>query len=548
MRLFFKNKWLQLKNSILHTGKKKYLLFALLGIGVLLLMGYVCMKVFGFIYTEQEFPDFFKIFLCEKILNMTFLTMFVMLILSSLISTLNLFFISKDLNLLFTSPISAGKVYSWKAIEVLVNSSLIVVFFSLPVLFAYSYYFISGLFNLLAVVMVFSLFVLSGVMAGVIIGQIIPVFFSVKKLQLVFSLVSISLISSIVIFLRLLRPEKFSNPEVIHNLLNYMKDFDLEFVNFLPSYWIARGISAVSKSDPVSFWHQVGTFCVVVASLASIMLFIQKKYYLKLFDKINKGNRGLLKCRWKPFRLVSSRYDPLWKKELRTFFRTSTQWSQLLIVAAIIIIYVLNIEGIPLPHPSVKKIIAYLNMGMAAFIIAGLNSRFAFTALPLEQDGICHVITSPLKRSSIFHFKLLFYLIPQLFIGFLLFFIGDIALNIDSFARLSGILFLLPVIPFLTLLSFYFSLKVPDSTPLSPQHLIVSRSGISSMLWSLSYIVLCMIYFIRPSFLYYFNTFRKRSIPEMEIALWFIGFIVLNTVLLIYLYRKSLVLWKSKQF
>ena len=547
MKSLFRARWRQLKNAVGRIGSRKYLIFFLLSAGILFMMGFFFIKVFGFLYHQKEFPLYFKLFLSEKILMMTFLTMFMMLILSALISTLNIFFLSKDLHLLLSSPLPSRVVFTWKAVEVAASSSIMVIFFSLPVLFSYCYYFAPGILDILAIVLVFLLYITCGVFVGILIGMIIPAFFSVKKLQPVLSLVSIVLISGIVIFLRLLRPERFGNPEVINNLMDYMGGLSADGFSWFPFYWISKAIHFVAGGDVWGYWKMTGTFLVVILFLTAFTRFFQAKFYLKLFDKLNKGTGGAYRSRWKKSFFLSRDYSPLWKKEIKTFIRTPAQWSQLLIIAAIVIVFVLNMKGIPLPHPSIKKIIAYLNLGMAAFIVAGLNSRFTFTTIPMESPGIVHLYASPFEKKKIYRFKLVFFLIPQFIIGFILFLAGDIALHLDPFFRFSGFIFLLPVIPFLTVLSLYFSLKVEESVPLTPQHLVASKNGISYMLWSLIYIVAGMVYFVRPMFLYYYSQFLKRLVPTLEILVWYAGFMLLNLFLTVVFYRKSVALWRRKE-
>ncbi|MCP5103417.1 MAG: hypothetical protein GY950_08560 [bacterium] len=548
MRNLFRNWRRQLKNAVKTSGKRQYFFFFLLGAGMLSLMGFVFIKVFAFLYYQKEFPDVFKLFLSEKILMMAFLTMFIMLVLSALVSTLNIFFLSRDLTLLLSSPLSSRTVFLWKTMEVGSSSALMVIFFSLPVLFSYSYYFAPGIGNIAAIVLVFLLYIVCGVLTGIIIGMIIPAFFSIKKLQPVLSLVSIFLMSAIVIFLRLLRPEQFGNPEVINNILNYMSGLKVGFLSYFPFSWLSKALNALASGEPLEYWKIVGAFLGVIFILAAATRFVQKNYYLKLYDKLNKGSRGGYKSTWKRPLLVRGTYAPLWRKEIKTFMRTPSQWSQLLIIGAIIIVFILNIKGIDIPHPSVKNIIAYLNLGMAAFIVSGLNSRFTFTSIPMETPGIIHLLASPFKRRGLVHFKLLFFMIPQMVIGFVLFFTGDISLRLDAFARFSGVVYLLPVLPFLTALSLFYSLKVKDSVPLTPPHLISTKNGISSMLWSMVYIVAGMVYFVRPLFLYYYNRFREREIPVAEISIWFGAFLLVNIIMLVLIYRRSLSLWDRHEF
>lgn len=548
MRHLFKARWRQIKNSVGASGKRKYILFVVMGLGMLGLMAYFFFKVFGFLYYEKTFPPVFKLFISEKILTMTFMTMYMMLILSALISALNVFFLSRDLGLLLTSPMRSRTVFLWKSVEVAISSSVMVIFFSMPVLFAYSYYFAPSPANIAAIILVFLLYALSGILIGVIIGLVVPAFFSIKKLEPVLSLVGIALISGIVILLRLLRPEQFGNPDVINNVMAYMDGLNISFLAYFPFSWLASALKYTADGDTAGYWKAVTAFAGTILLLGGLTLYLQRRYYLQLFDKLNKGSKGGYRSRWKKSRLLGRDYGALWKKEVKTFLRSPSQWSQLFIIAAIIIVFVLNLKGIPMPHPVVKHFIAYLNLGMAAFVAAGLNSRFSFPAIPMENPGIINLLASPFKRKKVFRFKLLFFMIPQVIIGYILFFTGDMALHLEPFSRASGIVFLLPVLPFLTVMSLYFSLRIDEPMPLTPQHLLTSRSGISYMLWSLLYVAVGMVYLLRPLYVYYRSEFLQQPTPVWELAAWFGGFILLNLVIMMFLYRGSVSTWNKKEF
>ncbi len=548
MKAILRIAYQQIKNTIKHSNKRQYPLFLLLGIGIIGVMAFFFIKVFGFLYYENQFPPFFKLFISEKILLMTFLTMFMMLILSTLISTLNMFFLSRDLDLLLSSPLPSRTVFIAKGLEVATASSIMVVLFSLPIMFAYCWFFAPGIMDIAAIIVVFLMFIVSAVLLGILIGMIIPAFFSVRKLQPVLSLVSILLISSIVIFLRLLRPERFGNPDVINNLLNYMSGLKVDFLSYFPFSWLSKSIHSVSSGNYWGYGKAVLAFAIVILILTVFTRFLQKRYYLVLYDKINQGGRGVYRSSWKKPFFLKGVYAALWNKEVKTFLRTPAQWSQLLIIGAIMVVFILNIKGIPLPHPSFQKIVAYLNLGMAAFVVAGLNSRFSFTTIPMESPGIIHLMASPFERQKLYRFKLYFFAIPQLLIGFMLFFTGDISLKLDAFSRLSGVLFLLPVLPFLTVLSLYFSLKVDERVPLTPQHLVASRNGISFMLWSLVYIVGGMAYIFRPIYIYYRSQFLSGPVPTFEIVAWFGVFILLNVGLTAFFYKRSIMLWRNREF
>ena len=546
MKSLLKLKYRQLRNALVRGEKKKFILFFLLGLFFIFVLGFFFNKIFSYLAQVQEFPHFFKVFLAEKMLMMIFMTLFSMLLLSALLTSLDIFFISRDLHFLFTTPLPVRSAFIWKMLEVSVYSSAMVVFFSLPVLFFYCRYFAPGAGQALQILLAFLLFIACGVLTGMMLGLVIPAFFSVRRLQPVLSVFSIILISSIVVFLRLLRPERFLEPSEIDNVLKYMGSLDLKIFYYFPFSWLARAMSLTADGRSVPYWKTIALFVILVAALLALVLWLRKTFYLQLFDKLNRGGRGYFKSSWHPSRLKND-FLPLLRKELKIFLRSPAQWSQLLIVGALVAVFVINMRMIPLPHPSVKNFVSYLNLVMALFIVAGLNSRFTFTSIPGEGPGLAHIFSSPFVKEKFYHFKLWFHLVPLLLIGFALYAVGDLALHFDAFTRVIALVFLTPAIVFLTILSLVLGIETNETNPLSPEHVIVSKQGISYMLWSMIYLVAGMIFLIRPVGIYYWHHFTHAAIPYREILAWFLGFELVNLVLITFYYRRGKKLWLARE-
>jgi ABC-2 type transport system permease protein len=546
MRSLLKLKYLQLRNSLVRGEKKKFVLFLLLGLFFMLVLGFFFNKIFGYLVAVKEFPQVFKVFLAEKLLMMIYMTLFSMLLLSSLLTSLDVFYISRDLHFLFSTPLPVRSVFAWKMLETGVYSSAMVVFFSLPVLFFYCRYFAPGTAQVMQVLLAFLLFIACGVLVGILLGLVIPAFFSVRRLQPVLSVFSIILISTIVVFLRLLRPERFLEPSEIDNVLRYMGSLDMKVFYYFPFSWLARAISLTADGQSVPYWKAIALFVLSVAALLALVLWLRKKLYLQLFDKLNKGGKGNFKSRWLPTTLKND-YLPLLRKEVKTFLRTPAQWSQLLIVGALVAVFVINMKMIPMPHPSVKNFVSYLNLIMAVFIVSGLNSRFTFTSIPGEGPGQVHILSSPYAKVKFYRFKLLFHLLPLLLIGFALYALGDLALHFDAFTRVIALVFLTPAIVFLTVLSLVLGIETNETNPLSPEHVIVSKQGISYMLWSMIYLVGGMLFLIRPVGVYYWHRFTHEAVPYAEISAWFIGFELVNLALIAWYYRRGKRLWLARE-
>jgi ABC-2 type transport system permease protein len=88
-------------------------------------------------------------------------------------------------------------------------------------------------------------------------------------------------------------------------------------------------------------------------------------------------------------------------KDLRLFFRDNTQWSQLILLAVLLMVYLFNIKSLPL-HSGERvpfrlvTLISFLNLGLAGFVLAAVAARFVFPAISLEGRQMWLLRSSPL--------------------------------------------------------------------------------------------------------------------------------------------------------
>ena len=76
-------------------------------------------------------------------------------------------------------------------------------------------------------------------------------------------------------------------------------------------------------------------------------------------------------------------------KDAKVFLRDVTQWSQLLLLCALVLIYlynfrVLDLDQIPSMGGLVKNVYAFLNLGLAGLVMATVAVRFVFRAVSAE--------------------------------------------------------------------------------------------------------------------------------------------------------------------
>jgi ABC-2 type transport system permease protein len=93
-------------------------------------------------------------------------------------------------------------------------------------------------------------------------------------------------------------------------------------------------------------------------------------------------------------------------KDLRIFFRDTQQWSQLILLAVLLVVYLFNIKSLPLFSGEktpvfLVTVLVFLNQGLAGFVLAAIAARFIFPAVSLEGKQMWLLRSSPLDLSSL---------------------------------------------------------------------------------------------------------------------------------------------------
>ena len=76
-------------------------------------------------------------------------------------------------------------------------------------------------------------------------------------------------------------------------------------------------------------------------------------------------------------------------KDIKLFFRDTSQWSQLFLLFALMVVYIYSFKLLPLeraamPSFFLQNLISFLNLGMVGFVTSAVAVRFVFPAVSLE--------------------------------------------------------------------------------------------------------------------------------------------------------------------
>ncbi|MEP6591447.1 MAG: hypothetical protein ABJC19_09715 [Gemmatimonadota bacterium] len=364
--------------------------------------------------------------LAGKLLGMAFLSFISILLLSNLISSLSTFFLAKDLDMLVAAPLDWGRFYLVKLGETVIHSSWMVALLSVPLLAAYSVVWNGGwLFPLVALGALLPLFILPGVI-GTAITLLLVNIFPARRTRDLLGLVTIGAAGALVVALRVLRPEQLARPEGFQSLVDFIAVLRTPSTVLLPSEWassmIMNWLTHVGDPLPIALlWTTAGAFVVIGAAL-------HRRLYTSGFARAQEGAEEFVRgARWDAIaRRLLRGMSPMRRefilKDLRLFFRDSTQWSQLILLAVLVMVYLFNIRALPLFTGEqvpifLVTIIVFLNQGLAGFVIAAVAARFIFPSVSLEGRQLWLLRSSPLDPAAMLRSKYLVGVLPLLILA-----------------------------------------------------------------------------------------------------------------------------------
>ncbi len=363
--------------------------------------------------------------LAGKLLGLAFLTFFSILLLSNVITALSTFFLSEDLELLVAAPVKPGDLYGARLAETILDSSWMVALMAVPILAAYGVVYAAGpAYYATALVVLASFLVLPAVLGSAFTLMLVNVF-PARRTRDLLALIGLFAVAGLVAMFRFLRPERLVRPEEFRDLVDFMAVLRTPTSVWLPSEWAADAL--MSRLNGVPDWHPFLLLLSTAAAFVVIGLWLHRRFYHSGFSKAQEGaDRRPGRARSRLLERFFARMRPttrqLVEKEVRVFFRDATQWSQLVLLGVLVVVYVYNIRQLPLYTGEqvsfvLITVVSFLNLGLAGFVVAAVAARFVFPAMSIEGRVMWLLHSSPMDIRTLFWAKYWVGTIPLLVIA-----------------------------------------------------------------------------------------------------------------------------------
>ena len=387
--------------------------------------------------------------LAGKLLGLVLLSFISILVLSNVITALSSFFLAKDLDLLVSAPVDWLRIYLAKLGETLLHSSWMVALMAVPILTAYGVIYHGGpLFAPFAVLTLFPMLVVPAV-AGSAVTLVLVNVFPARRTRDLLSIVALGAAGGLILLLRVIRPERLASPEGFRNLLDFIAVLRTPTSPFLPSEWATKAIMTFLRGDTDPF--PLLLLWTTAAALVTIGALLHRALFASGFTKAQEGAERFVRGEWwrwtfgtlLGFLPVAKREFVL--KDVKLFFRDTTQWSQLILLAVLVVVYLFNIKALPLHRGEqvgffYVTLVSFLNLGLAGFVLAAIAARFIFPAVSLEGRHMWLLRSSPLELRALLWSKYWVGTIPLLVLALLLTGLTNVLLQVRPFMMVVGML------------------------------------------------------------------------------------------------------------
>jgi ABC-2 type transport system permease protein len=338
-------------------------------------------------------------------LSWVFLTFLSFLAFSGVVTALSTFFLSDDLRLLLAAPIASRRLFHARFARTVMQASWMVIVFLVPVLGGIGLAKCAPVSFYFSAVMIVVPFTVIPVAVGSAVTLLLVNIFPARRARDILMLMGLLFAASIVLLLRFVRPEQLLKVESLPEVTDFFATLQSPITPMLPSFWAGEALFA-SLQGGADLLH-VAALWTTAAAMTVLLAAANERWYFAGFSKSQEARKARFTRLRTLEALVSLLPLSMLRRELlikdtKVFLRDVSQWSQLLLLVALSLIYlynfrVLDLERIPYMSGVVKNVYAFVNLGMAAFVMATIAVRFVFPAVSSEGAAFWIVRTAPVR-------------------------------------------------------------------------------------------------------------------------------------------------------
>ena len=435
-------KWQMARHRARRTQRgdvQRILLVSLIGGAFWLIAFWIALRMLRYFRSAEDIGAL----LAAKVLAMVLLSLGSILLLSNTVAALSNFFLARDLDQLAAAPIRLGPLYRARLAETLLHSSWMVGLLLVPLIAAYGVGYEGGFGFVLFAVAVFVPFLVIPATLGAGFTLLLVNVFPARRTRDLLSVITALSIAGLVLLFRAARPEQLVRPEGFANFMQFVAALDTPSSPWMPTEWVSSAI--MRYLDRRAAWQPLLKLWALAVALFGLAHLLYVAGWRRAYSMAQEGatSRSLPSAGrpWldRALGFLGAHRRELALKELRVFVRDSTQWSQLVLVAVLLVVYVANIRYLPLTGEGMttllRNLLPFLNLALAGFVLASIAARFVFPSVSLEGRALWLLRSSPLPAGDLLWVKFWCGVLPLVVLAMILVGFTNVLLRVEPFVH-----------------------------------------------------------------------------------------------------------------
>jgi ABC-2 type transport system permease protein len=490
---------------------------------------FVAFAIFaGAFWVAWQLADYAELgdYLLRVGLSWLFLTFLSFLAFSGVVTALSTFFLSDDLRLLLAAPVATRRIFHARFLRTLAHASWMVVVFLVPLLLG------AGLarcappsFYALAVLTIVP-FSIIPVALGTAATLALVNLFPARRARDILMLMGLFFAASLVVLLRYIRPERLMRVESLPDITAFFATLQSPITPLLPSFWAGETLFA-SLQGGRDLLH-LGALWTTALTLIVLVGAAYERWHFTGFSNAQEARKARFTRLHAVDRLarmlpLSTVRRHLLLKDLKVFLRDVSQWSQLLLLLALVLVYlynfrVLDLERIPYMSGIIKNVYAFVNLAMAGFVMATVAVRFVFPGVSAEGPAFWIIRTAPISLRDFLWSKFWIGLAPVLVLSEGLTIAANHFLGVDPFLKIVAAIAIVFMSFALVGLATGLGARYPRFAADNASQVAGSFGGIAFMVLAVLFVLVIIALVGWPSSVYLFHQVRHLPIDSAHLV------------------------------
>jgi ABC-2 type transport system permease protein len=377
-------------------------------------------------------------------LGLIFAVLFVMLILSNVVTAVSTLYFGADLELLLASPLSGARFFYGKVLYIFLSSSWTSMIFIAPLIGAFGVHHHAALsFYLLAAAALIPYFLIPTSLA-VIMATLFVRYIPPRRLKVLLVLAALIIISGISVGISLLKVGSAAAQDK-GQILGLMNMLSVANMSWIPSMWLSSALQELLLFGGAHYRIYISLLLGVAMSVTALAYLVMQWLHFDAYTIARSlGGSKLTSERevlrpWLFSLPIKQRIRALSIKDTLLFVREITSTIQILMLGGICLIYLFNVRlfgdfsGMSTEMRRWWESFFFIsNWCIGAFVTTGISTRFVFPSLSHEGKSIWILQTSSMPMRELIEAKFALWSFPLAIISSAILSIGGYAVGFDS--------------------------------------------------------------------------------------------------------------------